>query len=1139
MIAVKFAVWLWLLGWSGSLPVQEGFGQSAEGIAATIAGSVSQSELMVQRVLIVDSPGKKGKEFKDTTLVVSNELRLYASLYNNGKYKSEARVDWFWADTLSPNADIADSARYLGFGSSIQFKATKAAAGFIFVKNAPQQAIGDSTGLIRIVTREKLQISPISSSQSSVTQAQQNISVSFVVENLGDCSIVVQEANVQFRRSDSQVVSQQFSRYRCDSTTVIAPGQIGTFEFLVDVHPDADTGQIWLDPQLMSQEAYYDNIAPKFQWLVQAPPRLNIDRIEALVDEVAPGQDDILVVMQVSNAGGATVGDLLATLTFWHNGENVSSQYDVTMSEENPLTIAGNRHVSLQCLVRVHAEAAYGAVIINGKIAARDVNSGSWYADDGADLPAGWLVKQALLQVGIISTRVHCFHHDAFGNGLINLHQTFIVEVVVKNQGTDDLRQIGTTLTSDGESIFLTAAAQVIDLLPRFHSDTLQFHLQAQATTMPRVENFIARLDSATAITGAPATIVPAFDSLAQVKILYPAHLMLKLKPGSITAPINRIFDITAEVSHPPETSGCDSSGTLVIQLPANYGLVAGREEQSFAETSAVNWRIRAPAWPTGPDTIWVRINRRPHDKNNPADFAEIDQGVATVVATILAAYINITDVAIIEPKGAQDQILSSDQWFQVRARVQTQFVDNISIQLQALPLYPILDQPMKSLLADSACWLLRAPAETDRWRAPLCLSAYGTIQDDTTRIVAVLDSALWVQTIPRANLKVVAEIIDPPSAAHGQILPGLVFQIRGDVLNLGEAGVYGPCSLFLDVGTTANFKVLSDTIMSIDSRPAVWTIQAAEQLDAVPRILKVWLRDIPYDNNSDEEAFVSNENYVADVPVYMTPLNAQLMVRQLPNIGAKAISPGGAAKIMGIEFAYFNADPNFPMRIVGLKFDIEDNRGHLQAPQTVLAECRAINEQRVVGTTRSFSSNPIEIRLTEPIILEANQHQSVLIEGDYQEHLSRPFRLNLSHASYVEIQATVPVSIVDEFKNPVAILNICSPWPIIVNNDLHASFRNYPNPFGTPDRPRTHFIYFLSQDCDIELTIFTPIGELVYRRAFRASDPQGRRGLHQEDDLTWDGRNLKGQSVLNGVYIARIKTSTGETALSKVAFIK
>ncbi|RIK56385.1 hypothetical protein DCC62_30475, partial [candidate division KSB1 bacterium] len=81
-----------------------------------------------------------------------------------------------------------------------------------------------------------------------------------------------------------------------------------------------------------------------------------------------------------------------------------------------------------------------------------------------------------------------------------------------------------------------------------------------------------------------------------------------------------------------------------------------------------------------------------------------------------------------------------------------------------------------------------------------------------------------------------------------------------------------------------------------------------------------------------------------------------------------------------------------------------------------------------------------------------------------------------------------------------------------------------------------TRFLYNLSQDSPVEFKIFTLLGELVWEKTFQATDPQGRRGSH--DDIIWNGFNGAGRRVLNGVYLAVIKTHAG-IATTKVAVVK
>jgi len=125
-----------------------------------------------------------------------------------------------------------------------------------------------------------------------------------------------------------------------------------------------------------------------------------------------------------------------------------------------------------------------------------------------------------------------------------------------------------------------------------------------------------------------------------------------------------------------------------------------------------------------------------------------------------------------------------------------------------------------------------------------------------------------------------------------------------------------------------------------------------------------------------------------------------------------------------------------------------------------------------------------------------------------------------------------------NETGQNISVLDIKSNSTVVIESDFDKAFRNFPNPFGVPARPLTKFIYYLDQDSDVSVRIYTLIGELVWSSSYSASDPQGKRGTH-EGDIFWDGRNEKGYKVLNGVYIARISTGYGKSALTKIAVIK
>ena len=106
---------------------------------------------------------------------------------------------------------------------------------------------------------------------------------------------------------------------------------------------------------------------------------------------------------------------------------------------------------------------------------------------------------------------------------------------------------------------------------------------------------------------------------------------------------------------------------------------------------------------------------------------------------------------------------------------------------------------------------------------------------------------------------------------------------------------------------------------------------------------------------------------------------------------------------------------------------------------------------------------------------------------------------------------------------------------PAVLFEAVFENFYNYPNPFGLSEG--TSFIYTLKQDSDIALEIYTLLGELVWKMNYTSAEAQGKAGPHK-GDIVWDGRNGKKKPVLNGVYLAVLKTNSG-TVMTKVAVIK
>lgn len=96
-----------------------------------------------------------------------------------------------------------------------------------------------------------------------------------------------------------------------------------------------------------------------------------------------------------------------------------------------------------------------------------------------------------------------------------------------------------------------------------------------------------------------------------------------------------------------------------------------------------------------------------------------------------------------------------------------------------------------------------------------------------------------------------------------------------------------------------------------------------------------------------------------------------------------------------------------------------------------------------------------------------------------------------------------------DNFNNSSTASLILS---IVEDTDLRITeVMNYPNPFDGP----TTFTYQLTQDADVTIQVYTVAGHRIQR-----FEMTGFRGFNQ---LDWDGRDLDGDRLANGVYLYRI----------------
>jgi len=208
--------------------------------------------------------------------------------------------------------------------------------------------------------------------------------------------------------------------------------------------------------------------------------------------------------------------------------------------------------------------------------------------------------------------------------------------------------------------------------------------------------------------------------------------------------------------------------------------------------------------------------------------------------------------------------------------------------------------------------------------------------------------------------------------------------------------------------------------------------------------------------------------------------------------------------------------------------------------------------EASTAKTTKSFispafdytlsdtSHNPLKLFFDEDDVLLPNESRTYVVTTAFQENtVSRSFQVVLTGLHAYDFDSSILLDIVDE--EGILLENsdlFISNRITVISNSLKDDFYNYPNPFGRGAHPYTTFHFRLERPSDVQIRIFTLLGELVWSR--NGNFDQGI----SDGEWIWDGKNDRGKTVLNGVYLCYIdiKPVSGggsKRFLTKIAYIK
>jgi len=643
-------------------------------------------------------------------------------------------------------------------------------------------------------------------------------------------------------------------------------------------------------------------------------------------------------------------------------------------------------------------------------------------------------------------------------------------------------------------------------------------------------------LDSIAVITKKRASL-----SIRNVHITWP-------KPDT-TLSTGQLFDLQVFVVNNGKAN-IEGSAYLKLNFGAT-GVTAVQQDtiKPFVPGIPITWRLKAPDVVTASAPIIVSLDTIPDDENTNLPVNSENDIEYFWVSTQNSGAAVIDSLWITSPSGAIDKVLSTHQNFTVEANVRwynTTSSPSISLQLEQgfTTVESNPKTPTGTEQQGRVSWTIKAPEDpkqdTYSW-LKLTAEDAGSLQE-----FSIISDSLKVDVVNRSEVQLNANIISPKSAVDRVVSTGQKFVVAAFVSNSGDANLAGnysativPPEGYALLGYQTQTTTFNDTLY--------WEIESPN-FEKEAKNITVQLVSNPKDANTSvpvvAEAIL--QGGIVSIPI-QTEEKSVMISTFYPRDKYTITRGDTSVAMLGLELTCSGDANSNNILFSGVKVKLKDRLGNLILnPGNVISRVAVVKYMEnslVYGQVTNIpASQPIEILFSKIDTLKPEIPNRVVFRVDVLANTEiSDFKLAIdsTNALYLVDEESPQVPrLKDENGQNLKVLDFTSNSTVIIESDFDEAFRNFPNPFGVLSRPLTKFIYYLDQDTDIDIRIYTLIGELVWSRSYSSTDPQGKEGSH-EGDIFWDGRNDRGYKVLNGVYIARISTGNGKSALTKIAVIK
>jgi hypothetical protein len=747
---------------------------------------------------------------------------------------------------------------------------------------------------------------------------------------------------------------------------------------------------------------------------------------------------------------------------------------------------------------------------------------------------------------------VNTFNHGTAERDTVNTGWQFEVHVSVQNSGGEDVDSVLVQLSSDrtapNRSTIAPGSLKRESIAAGLSRD---FVFRITAATQLGAESFTATILPGVVSHNSGQPVIPQqpvdrrHDIVIQTRANLSVNLFVAAPAGSAGGVVStgQLFTLGAQVSNLGQANVSGSS-EVTLSVPGGF-TVQENLVRAFAPGDTVKWTVTAPPATQSAQDFACALSATPNDVNTAA-IAFVSRASDTQSITVSSGGALVSPaVALISPAGAADDTVSVGQSITVSTSVTVSRVKSLVGTLSVPAGFSVVGSNVYNFPNGAGTrtrnFNVIAPAGAG---APADLfvtfAALDTITGDPVPPAA---DTVQVTVVPRTTLSVSASVTAPPDAIDNTVAIGTPFTVTATVANAAlAADIAAPGSL--QIALASGYSLAAGHTAQkpfVVGMPVSWVVNAAAQPSG-PDQVTISIVNIPDDENSGVPAQVS----VGAANIPMVTEGSAVAVRDVSSaqgVGT-GVSPAGAKDldVLSFEIAYNVTDTNVsPAELDTIALSIIDRDGRAlgagvvaQTLARVAVDLGGAGPYEVVDP----STNPVLISFTgggndRRINPDGSIRAVVYLDLDANPRATE-VRVRVTGAMVVRDPSSgQPLGVTDPQGQPLTGQVTSGPLVVLASN-FEEYAHNAPNPFRAGSSV-TQISYFLDAPANVSIRIFDVTGELVYEESIPSGDPRGQPGPQESP---WDGRNMQGEVVRNGLYVCVLNAGS-RSAKIRIAVAK